>query len=199
MRLRRLELVRYGKFSGQALDFPGHERDFHFIVGRNEAGKSTIRKAIAQLLFGMPRSSPLGFVHGQSELRLAASIENGTGQLEFERSKGTKQTLRNPGGDVLPDTALAPFLGTADAPLFEKMFGLDRTTMLKGGEEILDASKDLGQLLFQSAAGIASLGTIRDALASEASRLWAPRKSADRAWYVGQQRLDEASAALKEA
>lgn len=199
MRLRRLQLIRYGKFEGRTIDFPAAKRDFHFILGPNEAGKSTVRMAVAELLFGMPRSSPLGFIHPQSELRLGASIENGAEQLNFQRIKGTKQTLRSPLDAVLPDAALAPFTGTADLAFFEKMFGLDRSKMIKGGKDILDSSKDVGQVLFQSAAGIASLGSIRDALADEANRLWAPRKSADRAWYIGQQLLEEASASLKGA
>ncbi len=199
MRLRQLQLVRYGKFSGPVIDFPAAERDFHFIVGPNEAGKSTIRIAIAELLFGMPRNSRHGFIHPQSELRLGALIEHGAGQFEFQRTKGTKQTLRSPLDAILPDTALAPFIGTADQIFFENMFGLDRSKMVQGGKDILNPSKDVGQVLFQSAAGIASLGRIREALAAEANRLWAPRKSAERTWYVGQQLLEEASAGLKKA
>ena len=44
MRLRRLDLTRYGKFTGHSLDFgerkPGAP-DFHIVYGLNEAGKST--------------------------------------------------------------------------------------------------------------------------------------------------------------
>ena len=53
MRLRQLELLRYGKFSDTLLEFPRAESDFHVIVGPNEAGKSTVRAAVQELLFGM--------------------------------------------------------------------------------------------------------------------------------------------------
>ena len=85
MRLRQLELLRYRKFSDTLLEFPRAESDFHVIVGPNEAGKSTVRAAVQELLFGMRRSSPLAFVHAQSDLRLGAIIEDADGQqLAFQ-------------------------------------------------------------------------------------------------------------------
>jgi len=199
MRLHRLELIRYGKFTDAVIELPRAEKDCHFIVGPNEAGKSTSRAAIAELLFGMPRSSSLGFLHPQSELRLGAVIENSAGELAFHRTKNIKNSLRTPSDSPLSDDALAPFLGRVDKSFFEQMFSLDHTQLIRGGQDILDASKDVGQILFQSAAGIASLGRVRDALAEEADTLWGPRKSADRAYYIGAQRLDEANTELKDA
>ena len=95
MRVRQLELLRYGKFTNTLLEFPRAESDFHVIVGPNEAGKSTVRAAVQELLFGMPRSSPLAFVHAQSDLRLGAIVENSHGQqLAFQRRKSSKETFR---------------------------------------------------------------------------------------------------------
>ncbi|WP_232431313.1 YhaN family protein [Cupriavidus sp. UYPR2.512] len=199
MRIKQLELIRYGKFTGDTVDFPRSELDFHFMVGPNEAGKSTIKTAISELLFGMPHSSSLDFIHHQSELRLGAALENREGTLTFHRSKARKSPLTTPAGESLPVDSLAPLLGVADKAFFEQMFCLDHTALIKGGRSILDASSDVGQVLFQSAAGIASLGRVRDELAEEADRLWAKRKSGDRAYYVGQKQLDEANAELKAA
>ena len=47
MRLQKLELNRYAKFTEQTLDFPKTDCDFHLIVGANEAGKSTLRRAVS--------------------------------------------------------------------------------------------------------------------------------------------------------
>ncbi|BAO87311.1 ATP-binding protein [Caballeronia cordobensis] len=199
MRIGTLELIRYGKFTDHAVEFPAAEHDFHFVVGPNEAGKSTIRNAISELLFGMPHSSPLAFVHPQSDLRLGASIETGGETLAFHRSKSRKSPLAMPNGDALPADALAAFLGAADKGFFEQMYCLDHDALRRGGEAILDASSDVGQVLFQSAAGIASLGDVRQRLADEADRLWAKRKSGDRAYYVGLKQYDEATAELKAA
>lgn len=200
MRLRQLELLRYGKFTNTLLEFPRAESDFHVIVGPNEAGKSTVRAAVQELLFGMPRSSPLAFVHAQSDLRLGAIVENAAGQqLAFQRRKSSKAPLCTPQDEALAEGALQAFLGNVERAFFEQMFGLDHGQLVQGGQSILDASKDVGQVLFQSAAGIAGLGRIKDALADEAEKLWAPRKSNDRAYYIAAARLEQASAELKEA
>ena len=198
MRLHRLDLIKYGKFTDRSIEFPHSKHDFHLVVGPNEAGKSTLRSAVLDLLFGILPRSPLAFQHPLNELRLGASIGNQTHSLEFQRAKAQKQTLRTPADAVLADNTLMPFLGTADRNFFDQMFGLDHTRLVAGGNSILNAENDVGQVLFQSAAGIASLGKIRDALLAEADKLWAPRKAADRAYYSAADLLEKANAALKE-
>ncbi len=198
MRLHRLDLIRFGKFTDRCIEFPHTMRDFHLIVGPNEAGKSTLRSAVLDLLFGIPARSAHAFLHPLNELRVGASIGNLTQSLEFQRAKAQKQTLRTPSDSILADSALAPFLGTADRNFFDQMFGLDHTRLVEGGNSILNAENDVGQVLFQSAAGIASLGRIRDALLAEADQLWAPRKAADRAYYSAADLFEKASAALKD-
>jgi uncharacterized protein YhaN len=195
MRLRELRLLRYGRFDGTVLAFPRVENDFHLVVGPNEAGKSTLRDAVGDLLFGLPRSSPKALIHHQSTLRLGAVIEQGDWVLSFDRTKSTKASLHRPDDDTpLPDDALAPFLGRADRAFYLRMFALDHGRLVAGGQGILEASDDVGRMLFQSAAGIASLGPVHQQLVDEAASLWTPRKAQDRAWYVAQQRLDEATA-----
>ena len=199
MRFQRLDLLKFGKFSGRSIEFPAASRDFHLIVGPNEAGKSTLRSAILDLLFGIPPRSPHGFRHPLSELRLGALIGGDAGTLEFQRAKAQKQALRTAADAVLPDSALAPYLGAADRTFFDQMFGLDHTRLVAGGNSILSAANDVGQVLFQSAAGVASLGRVRDALLAEAEQIWAPRKSSSRIYYAAQERLDQASTKVKEA
>ena len=66
MRFQKIRLVRYGKFTETDIELPKAKHDFHFIVGPNEAGKSTIRGAIADLLYGIPtRASAMAFIHPQ--------------------------------------------------------------------------------------------------------------------------------------
>ncbi|MEJ7931853.1 AAA family ATPase [Ramlibacter sp. AN1015] len=197
MRIRRLELIRYGKFTDTVLELPPAQHDFHLVVGPNEAGKSTLRSAIVELLFGMPRSSPLGFLHPQSELRLGARLETPDGAVVFQRVKAARQTLRAEDGGALSEDLLAPLLGAADRSFFEQMFGLDHARLVAGGQSILDASRDVGQVLFQSAAGVASLGRVSEGLAQEAGRIWAPRRAADREYYQAADRLEQANDDLK--
>lgn len=199
MRIRQLDLIRYGKFTDAQAIFPPGVNDFHFIVGPNEAGKSTVRSAVSELLYGFPaRSAAMAFLHPQPELRLGAHLVDGATELKFHRTKGNKNTLRTHGDAVLPDDSLAVFLGASDRDFFEHMFGLDHGQLVRGGQTILDASKDVSQVLFQSAAGIAGLGKVKDALAAEAEKLWAPRAAAGRAYYAACTRWEQACKDLKE-
>lgn len=204
MRLNYLELIRYGKFTDRRIELPVAERDFHVIVGPNEAGKSTARSAVSDLLYGIPARTRLDFVHAMPDLRLGAglAVRRLAGEaavLDMQRVKGNKQTLRDPTDKPLADNALAPFLGTTDRDFFSHMFSLDHERMVKGGRSILSASDNLGQILFQSAAGIASLGSVRDDLEAQADKLWSQRKSKDRQYYVAADALDSATTALKQA
>ncbi|HQC96868.1 MAG TPA: AAA family ATPase [Aquabacterium sp.] len=206
MRLTHLDLIRYGRFTDRRIELPRAERDFHFILGPNEAGKSTTRSAISDLLFGIPARTRLAFLHAMPDLRLGAGLMDGTGDgrqpgsgamLEVQRVKGNKQTLRDRADKPLPDNALAPFIGNTDGDFFNQMFSLDHGRMVQGGRSILSASDNLGQILFQSAAGIAGLGQVRDALQAEADRLWSPRRAKDRQFYIAADELEAATAALK--
>ena len=199
MRITRLDLLRYGKFTDARLALPGAAQDFHLIVGPNEAGKSTLRSAIQDLLFGIETRSRYSFLHGYNEMRLGALIEQGDSSLDFIRSKARSKTLQTADGAALPDSTLTPYLGQIERSFFDQMFGLNHERLVKGGQEILSASNDVGQILFQAASGIGSLGSIRDQLEQEADGLWAPRRSDKRAYYMAASELEQAEAALKQA
>ncbi|MCK4118345.1 AAA family ATPase [Ralstonia nicotianae] len=200
MRLQSLNLVRFGKFTDTEISLPKAEHDFHLVIGPNEAGKSTVRGAIADLLFGFPaRYQSMAFLHQQSDLRLAATVSEGTEHLAFIRTKGNKNTLRTAADTPLADDALMPFMGQADRAFFETMFGLGHEQLVKGGDAILDASKDVSQVLFQSAAGIAGLGKVRDGLLAEADKLWGSRHSSSRAYYLASDQFELANRDLKTA
>ncbi len=49
------------------------EPDFHLIYGPNEAGKSTLFSGFLDLVFGIERSSPYGFLHPYQTIGSAAS------------------------------------------------------------------------------------------------------------------------------
>lgn len=200
MRLKNLHLVRFGKFTDTDISLPKAEHDFHLVIGHNEAGKSTMRGAIADLLFGFPTRYPsMAFIHQQADLRLAATVSEGDEHLSFIRTKGNKNTLRTAEDVPLPDNALLPFMGQTDRGFFETMFGLSHTQLVTGGDAILDASKDVSQVLFQSAAGIAGLGKVKDDLVAEADKLWGPRHSSGRSYYLASDQLDQANKDLKAA
>ena len=205
MRIRELKLIRYGKFTDRSLALPSSDRDIHIIVGPNEAGKSTVRTAIGDWLFGIPARTPLGFLHPMPELRVGGIIERlpsgetAGQQLDFDRTKGNKNTLRTPADAILSDAALQPWLGSLQAQAFNRMYALDHTTLVEGGAGILSASDDIGRMLFQSAAGIEHLGDTLQKLQAEADALWAPRKSSSRIYYQALDSYEIANAEFKQA
>ncbi|WP_017924217.1 ATP-binding protein, partial [Burkholderia glumae] len=201
MRIRQLELFRYGKFTDATLRFPPAAHDFHVIVGPNEAGKSTVRTAVSELLFGMKLKTPLNFVHDVSDLRLGGLLDVGRGgaggaTLAFHRARGAK-SLRKPEDDgKLPDDFLEAALDGATREFFEQMFCLDHERLVAGGRSLLDASDKLGQVLFESAAGIGSLGPVREELEALRAALWAPR-SGKTAFAAAEAAFAEATAELR--
>ena len=227
MRIRELRLLRYGKFTDRLLALPHAPQDIHLVVGANEAGKSTMRRALSDWLFGFPmRSTGMDFLHPMQDLRLGGIIEDNPASLEehssaqdtatgstetgafsngqirslnFERRKGQKNTLRTPADEPLPDSTLHEWLGSLQADEFRRMYALDHATLVEGSESILQASDDIGRMLFQAAAGIEHLGDALKTLQQEADSLWAPRKSGNRVFYQQQDAYEDARRTLGQA
>ncbi|WP_312413321.1 AAA family ATPase, partial [Shinella sp.] len=128
MRLDRLDLVRYGKFTDRSLDFgaarPG-KPDFHLVHGPNEAGKSTLFSAYLDLLFGIEKSSAYGFLHPYSLMRVGGLLSIGTSQQEAYRLKRNQASLVTADDRPLPDGLFASVLGGMDRHAYRTMFSLD--------------------------------------------------------------------------
>ena len=200
MRLRRLDLLRYGHFTDRSFELHAGNIDFHIVFGPNEAGKSTALSAIEDLLFGIPLRSPYDFKHDYSSMRIGAVLENGTESMEFVRRKGLKDTLLGnsdlpiPGGQAV----LRPFLAGADRSSFERMFSLDHVRLETGGKEILEARDEIGQMLFAAGTGISGLRDRLADLTREANELWGPRRAKDRKYYVAADKLKGAESELRQ-
>jgi uncharacterized protein YhaN len=205
MRIAELNLIRYGKFTDRSLVFRDDERDIHLVVGPNEAGKSTLRAALCDWLFGIPVRTPLDFLHPMPEMRVGGVMERRsanavTGErLAFHRIKATKNTLRTPQDGHLADGILLPWLGNLQAQTFQQMYALDHSMLVRGGAGILSASGDLGQMLFESASGLEDLGEALRSLQKQADALWAPRKAQARAYYQARESFEVACVELRQA
>lgn len=199
MRLNRLGLLRFGKFTDRVVDLPYARPDLHLIVGPNEAGKSTLRSAISELLFGIEAKTPFNFLHGYTDLRLSAVVEDDGQRIDCQRLKRMKQSLRDANDEPLPDDALAAVLGGASREFFERMFGLDHGRLVAGGLAILEAKDDVGRVLFETSAGLTTLGPVRDELEREAKSLWDKRRAGDRAYYKALDAFKTAEDSLKNA
>ena len=201
MRIARLDLIRYGAFTNRSIHLPPAEADLHIVFGPNEAGKSTARAAIGDLLFGVPTRTPFAFLHEPSALRIGAQLHGQEGLLELIRRKGAKETLL--GSDGLPlsggEGVLRACLGTIDRPFLERMFSLDHERLQTGGREILEARDEVGQILFSAGSGIEGLREQLEELRAEVASLWSPRRARHREYYTALERLENADQLLRES
>jgi uncharacterized protein YhaN len=199
MRIRRLDLLRYGHFTNADFDLPAHRPDFHMVYGLNEAGKSTALSAIEDLLFGIPHNTPHNFLHDYGSLRVGALVEADERSLEFRRRKGNRDTLMTCNDAPMPagEAALGAFLGGADRRFFTRMFCLDHARLRQGGREILEAQDDVGQILYSAAAGIVGLREQIGKMNDEANALWA-RRASQRKYNLADERLKAAEHAVRE-
>ena len=200
MRLARLALLSYGRFTDAFFEFPQSERDLHIVFGLNEAGKSTSLTAIEDLLFGIPDRSPYNFLHDYETMRIGAMLENGDDRLEFTRRKGRSETILGPDGLPMPggEGLLGPFLGGADRAFFDRMFNLSHNRLAEGGRTIIEAKDDVGQMLFSAGTGLSDVRKRLSRLEEEADELWGPRRSEKRRYYQAEGRFNNATKRQRE-
>lgn len=175
MRLSRLDLTRYGRFTDFALDFgqkPEGAPDFHIIYGPNEAGKTTAFSAFLDLMFGIEARSRYDFLHEYKSMQIGGVLEWDGAAHEFSRVKRNQNSLLGPGGQPVAETGLQGALGGIGRDGYRTMFSLDDDTLEKGGDGILESKGDLGQLLFSASAGLSELGHTLSALQAEADNFY---------------------------
>lgn len=190
MKFARLYLKAYGAFRDRVIELPIDEgRNLHLIFGSNEAGKSTLLRAVTGFLFGISERTTDAFLHDYTALRVGATLvlPDG-GRLSCMRRKARKATLfaldEATGSEMteqtLSERVLADCLGGLDQALYQHLFGLDLAGLVAGSEELLRGEGELGRTLFQAAAGLGGLRAIWSALDEEAAALFKPRGSAGR-------------------
>ncbi|MBB4364336.1 uncharacterized protein YhaN [Bradyrhizobium sp. CIR18] len=200
MRIRQLDLLRYGHFTDAIIALPAGKPDFQMVLGENEAGKSTAMNGVEDLLFGIPANSSRNFLHEYNAMRVGALLEKGGDTLKLRRRKGNKDTLLGDNDMPIPsgDGALVPFLAGADRRFYTRMFSLDHERLRQGGKEILQAQDDVGQMLFSASAGIIGLRETLKAMETEADALWASRRAAHRKYFQAEERLKAAEASMRD-
>jgi uncharacterized protein YhaN len=172
VRIDRLDLT-FGRFEGFSLDLAAG--GVHLVVGQNEAGKSTVRHAIGEFLFGIHPQTPYDFAFAnKSELQIGALLRAADGTAaEVVRHKRNKAPLV--GADDEPFD-LAPFLGGIARREFEEQFAIDHAELLRGGEALFAAKGDLARSLFETQSG-ARLNVVLKQLGEEMDRLYKQRAS----------------------
>lgn len=187
MKFAQLYLKAFGPFRDRVIELPtGAGKDFHVIFGPNEAGKSTILRAVTGFLFGIPERTGDAFLHDYPALRVGATLLLPDGnRFSAMRRKARKATLfaidETTGAEItdrpLPDSAAPDLVGGLDLALYQNLFGLDLNGLVAGSEELLRGEGEVGRSLFQAAAGLASLRTVIIDLDEEAAATFKGRGS----------------------
>ena len=179
MRILKLELLAFGPFTGEVLDFSHCEADFHIVHGPNEAGKSSALRALIGWLYGIPERTSDNFIHPNSALRIQGEIEGANGvRLLFIRRKGRTRTIRAADDkEVIDESRLRALLPGVDEAMFRSRFGIDYEELRRGGEEIVRGAGGLAEVLFAAGSGLANLREIEQRLQAEIDDLFKPRAS----------------------
>lgn len=180
MRFQRLHIPAFGPFTNLELSFPSAEHDLHVFYGENEAGKSSLLRAIRDLLFGIHGQSSDNFLHEYKQLRLQGEIENRAGErLVFQRRKGNKNTLLDHDGAPLLDSALRPFLGGVDLAYFSTMFGLGGSELREGAVQLLKGEGEIGNALFSASLGGTPIQRVLEAMVADSELFFKGRATAN--------------------
>jgi uncharacterized protein YhaN len=197
MRLAELTLERYGAFAERTLQIPD-TAGLTIIYGPNEAGKSTCLAALSDFLFGIPERTPHGALFGYDGMRLGATLVDANGtEMTLRRRRGRGRTLTDTAGTPMEDSVLTRLLGATTRERFATLFGLNHETLRSGGSRLLAADGDIGRLIVEAGGGLRSLMARLDDIDAEADKLFAPRRSADRAFYKALDAFDAADSEVK--
>lgn len=178
MKILQLKLTAFGLFTDKTLDFSGNSPGLHILYGANEAGKSTLRRALTQLFFGIPERPLDAYLHAKDQLRIGARLLNGNGEeLVFYRRKGRKNTLLDINNKPLNEDCLQTFLGGLKEAQFTALFCFDHERLRQGGEDLLNGGGDIGESLFEAGTGSLKVHDVLAELDKEKEELFKARGS----------------------
>ena len=172
MRIDRLDLLAFGPFTDQVLEF--RPRHVELIYGPNGAGKSSARRGLTALLYGIALRTTDDHVHEKRALRVGALLSDDSGSLDVIRQKTQKDSLRGLDGRALDERRLAHLLGAVNKDLFVTMFALNHDRLRAGGRELLKGTGDLAEQLFGAGLG-RNIHEVLAGLHEDAERLFTRR------------------------
>src|ERR1700692_4241749 len=107
MRLASFSLHRYGNYEAERICFDPRPGTVNILLAPNSAGKSVLRNAFADLLFGIHNQTPMGFRFGYPGMRLAADVVRSDGSLvSFNRRKVRGNAISDNDGRPLDQALL---------------------------------------------------------------------------------------------
>lgn len=174
MRLLRLLLSPYGSHERTELTL-GPSGTFDVIYGPNEAGKSTLRRSIVSLLYGIDERTSDAHRFPGKDLRITADVLALGETRTVTRRKGRKATLTDLEGTPLDESFWARALSGVTREAYERGFGLDHELLRRGAEALLSGDADLGESLLSASLGAVNLGKFRAGLWERADEIYSDK------------------------
>ena len=185
MRLRRLRLECYGNFADTALELNDTPGWINVIVAPNGAGKSVLRRAVSELLFGIHPQTPMGFQFDYNRMRLVTTASfTDEPAFAFARRKGRTNTLTNADGQPVHPSLPNRLPRVAERERLERLFMLDSATLRKGGMSLLQTDGDLADALLSSAGDLGSARSLAADLAARRDKMAPKRKTPSTAFHA---------------
>jgi uncharacterized protein YhaN len=193
VRLTSLTVGNYGPFHAQRIGFDAARGRINLLIAPNGAGKSVLRGAFCDLLFGIHPQSDMGFRFGYGGMRLLAeAVGTDDAPFVFGRRKGMGNTLIGANGTPLDPATLGHLLGRTDKVLLERLFALDTERLRAGGLDLLASDGDIANALLSAAGGLRHARQLRAALDAQRDALAPERKAQARPFYQALDRFLDA-------
>ena len=193
MRLTSLTLYRYGNYDAERISFGSAPRTVNILLAPNSAGKSVLRNAFADLLFGIHNQTPMDFRFGYSGMRVTADIVRSDGsRTTFSRRKTRGNIVTGPDDATLDPGFLQGILGGRDRKLLERLFVLDTEGLRGGAADLLESGGDVASALLAAAGGIRQARALKQTLERKRDELAPERRTAARPFYQALDRFLEA-------
>jgi uncharacterized protein YhaN len=178
MKILQLHLVAFGLFTDKTLDFSADKLGLHIFYGANEAGKSSLRRALTHLFFGIPERTQDAYFHANDQLRIGARLQGSNGEeLICYRRKGRKNTLLDIHNKPLTEERLQTFLGGMKEAQFIALCCFNHELLRQGGEDLLNGGGDVGESLFEAGTGSLKVHDVLAELDKEKDELFKARGS----------------------
>lgn len=183
MNLLELHLKAFGPFTDRRLVLSeGAPTGLCVIYGPNEAGKSSVLRAVHDLLYGIPVRSTDNFLHDYPKMRIGGRLLFSEGEeLAFMRRKAMKQSVYDfADKKALPPEAFALLTAATEAvpeETFNRFYGLDRRRLANGSRALFEDEGEVGRALLGARLGVGSLRPVIEGLEEEAAALFTARGS----------------------
>lgn len=176
------------------LEEPPHG-GLHVLYGPNEAGKSTLLRALLDVWFNA-ESARAGYT---SSTRLATVLErNGVRKQVIRRLYRKQLALRD--GDIVSEEELRQWLGGLDAEMYRLWWGFDHERLRSGSQALLEAQGEAGASLLAAGGGVQHLRQVLTQVERRMTDLFAPSSgTAKKPLNQAIRRLQEADQALRQS